>query len=100
MRLELWVRIYPDQIAINAHEPELTPQEIADGQSYWTQVGAAEIRRRRPRRRAGALARPGRNLWPPARGVDRVATDPDQSVAATGCARRRGRRAQPGADLP
>lgn len=35
---ELWVRIYPDQIAINAHEPELTTQEIADGQSYWTQV--------------------------------------------------------------
>ncbi len=35
---ELWVRIYPDQIAINAHEPELTLQEISDGQSYWTQV--------------------------------------------------------------
>ena len=32
---ELWVRIYPDQIAIDAHEPELTQQEIADGQSYW-----------------------------------------------------------------
>ena len=35
---ELWVRIYPDQIAINTHEPELTTQEIADGQSYWTQI--------------------------------------------------------------
>jgi hypothetical protein len=35
---ELWVRIYPDQIAINAHEPELTAQEIADGQSYWTML--------------------------------------------------------------
>jgi len=35
---ELWVRIYPDQIAINTHEPELTIQEISDGQSYWTQV--------------------------------------------------------------
>ena len=28
---ELWVRIYPDQIAINTFEPELTDQEIADG---------------------------------------------------------------------
>lgn len=32
---ELWVRIYPDQIAINSHEPELTAQEISDGQAYW-----------------------------------------------------------------
>ncbi len=38
---ELWVRIYPDQIAIDSHEPELTLQEIADGQSYWTQVWSA-----------------------------------------------------------
>ena len=30
---ELWVRIYPDQIAINSHEPELTQQEITDGAS-------------------------------------------------------------------
>jgi hypothetical protein len=35
---QLWVRIYPDQIAVNTHEPELTAQEIADGQSYWTMV--------------------------------------------------------------
>jgi hypothetical protein len=35
---QLWVRIYPDQIAINAHEPELTAQETADGQSYWTML--------------------------------------------------------------
>ena len=38
---ELWVRIYPDQIAINSHEPELTTQEISDGQSYWTGVWSA-----------------------------------------------------------
>ncbi len=34
-RAELWVRIYPDQIAINSHEPELTEKEISDGTSYW-----------------------------------------------------------------
>jgi hypothetical protein len=39
--LELWVRIYPDQIAINSHEPELTAQEITDGQAYWDAVWRA-----------------------------------------------------------
>jgi hypothetical protein len=38
---ELWMRIYPDQIAINSHEPELTAQEIADGQTYWDAVWRA-----------------------------------------------------------
>jgi hypothetical protein len=38
---ELWVRIYPDQVAINAHEPELTEQEIADGKAYWDVVWRA-----------------------------------------------------------
>jgi hypothetical protein len=40
---ELWVRIYPDQIAINSHEPELTAQEITDGQSYWNAVWSAGL---------------------------------------------------------
>ena len=38
---ELWVRIYPDQIAINSHESELTSQEIEDGQAYWDVVWRA-----------------------------------------------------------
>lgn len=38
---ELWVRIYPDQIAINSHEPELTQQEINDGAAYWDAVWRA-----------------------------------------------------------
>jgi hypothetical protein len=40
-RSELWLRIYPDQIAINTHEAELTDQEIADGQTYWDAVWRA-----------------------------------------------------------
>ncbi len=32
---ELWVRIYPDQIAIDTHEGELTDVEKAAGQTYW-----------------------------------------------------------------
>jgi len=38
---ELWVRIYPDQIAINSFDPALTAQEIADGQIYWDAVWRA-----------------------------------------------------------
>ncbi|HEY2738217.1 MAG TPA: hypothetical protein VGK45_07410, partial [Thermoanaerobaculia bacterium] len=38
---ELWVRIYPDAIAIDSHEPELTGQEITDGQDYWNAVWRA-----------------------------------------------------------
>jgi hypothetical protein len=37
----LLVRIYPDQIAINSHELELTAQESADGQAYWNAVWRA-----------------------------------------------------------
>ncbi len=32
---ELWVRIYPDQIAVDTHEPELTSAEKTAGQTYW-----------------------------------------------------------------
>ena len=35
---ELWVRIYPDQIAVDTHEPELTDAEIKLGQTYWDVV--------------------------------------------------------------
>jgi hypothetical protein len=35
---ELWVRIYPDQIAVNSHEAELSAQEISDGKTYWDLV--------------------------------------------------------------
>ncbi len=38
---ELWVRIYPDQIAVDSHEPELTNQEISDGEAYWNAVWIA-----------------------------------------------------------
>jgi hypothetical protein len=40
-RSELWIRIYPDQISIDSHEPELTDQEIADGTAYWDAVWRA-----------------------------------------------------------
>jgi hypothetical protein len=38
---QLWVRIYPDQIAVNNHEADLTQQEITDGTNYWDAVWRA-----------------------------------------------------------
>lgn len=38
---ELWVRIYPDQIMVNAHHPELTAPEVAAGNAYWDAVWRA-----------------------------------------------------------
>src|SRR5258708_24326792 len=38
---ELWVRIYPDAIAIDPHDPKLTGQEVTDGTAYWDAVWRA-----------------------------------------------------------
>lgn len=38
---ELWVRIYPDEIAINTHEKVLTQQEIDYGTAYWKALRGA-----------------------------------------------------------
>jgi hypothetical protein len=35
-RYELWVRIFPDDIAVETHETLLTQDEIQQGQAYWT----------------------------------------------------------------
>lgn len=32
---ELWVRIYPDDVFVHTHEPELTAEEIEAGKTYW-----------------------------------------------------------------
>ena len=74
---ELWVRIYPDQIAINSHEPELTAQEIADGTGL---LGCGVARRQSAgvdRYREGSMARAGAALRISARGVDCFADDAD-----------------------
>jgi hypothetical protein len=38
---ELWIRVYPDDIHVDSHEPELTAREIAVAQDYWRRVWAA-----------------------------------------------------------
>jgi len=32
---ELWVRVYPDDIAIHTHEKTLTDKEVTEGEKYW-----------------------------------------------------------------
>jgi len=32
---ELWVRVYPDNLFVQTHEPELTPTEMLAGQDFW-----------------------------------------------------------------
>lgn len=38
---QLWVRIYPDDIAIQTHEEPLTLQEVASGKDYWKEFWIA-----------------------------------------------------------
>lgn len=54
-RSELCVRVYPDKIHIDSHEPELTPEELTWGQHFWEQMwraGADHERRDENRRKA------------------------------------------------
>ena len=41
-RQELWLRVYPDEIAIHTHEKTLTDREVAAGKLYWTELLVAE----------------------------------------------------------
>ncbi|MGH7844435.1 MAG: hypothetical protein ACREQW_04590, partial [Candidatus Binatia bacterium] len=54
---ELWVRVYPDDIAVHTHEKELTRDEADAGVEYWTErtiAAAAEDAAERDRREKGA----------------------------------------------
>ena len=42
----LLVRVYPDDIFADTHEPELTDTEIADGQLFWTDAWPGESQER------------------------------------------------------
>ena len=43
---ELRVRVYPDKVHIDSHEPELTADELTWGQHFWEQTWRAGERRR------------------------------------------------------
>jgi hypothetical protein len=38
---ELLVRVYPDQVMVDGHHPELTPAELAAGNAYWLELWRA-----------------------------------------------------------
>jgi hypothetical protein len=38
---ELWIRIFPDEIAVNTHEETLTFREVDSGKDYWKLLWAA-----------------------------------------------------------
>lgn len=54
-RTELWVRVYPDEIAIHTHEKTVTDREVVAGELYWTElVAAVYLRDEQDKRRRAA----------------------------------------------
>ncbi len=52
---ELRVRVYPDEILVNTHEPTLTDHEVDAGQLYWTELlVATHLRTKREDRQKDA----------------------------------------------
>ncbi len=39
---ELWVRIYPDDVFVHSHEPELTADEVEAGKTFWQETWLAQ----------------------------------------------------------
>jgi len=39
---QLWLRVYPDEIVADFHEPELTQEELDAGKTYWTKAWNAD----------------------------------------------------------
>ncbi|MET9735084.1 hypothetical protein ABZZ79_31915 [Streptomyces sp. NPDC006458] len=64
--LELMIRVYPDDIHIDSHDPTLTAAERAATEAYWREVWAAgphDERRRTAWSRLVAAIGPGRAAW-------------------------------------
>lgn len=63
-RRELRIRIFPDQIHIDAHVPELLPDELDAGRWYWrTRWGADAAAARAAWERLAQLSTPTRAAW-------------------------------------
>jgi hypothetical protein len=61
---ELWVRIYPDQVSIDTHEPRLTQEEIEAPTAYCEAIGdGSEENRRSAWRQLARFFDPERAAW-------------------------------------
>jgi hypothetical protein len=63
---ELRVRVYPDQVHIDSHEPELSPEELTWGRHFWEQswlAGNDEERRKTAWRQLADRFDPPRAAW-------------------------------------
>jgi hypothetical protein len=63
---ELLVRIYPDQVHVDAHDPRLFPAEVVAGQQFWLadwRSGSDVERRRRAWQALAERFDPGRAAW-------------------------------------
>ena len=63
---ELLVRVYPDQLHVDAHDPRLSAAEIAAGEEFWRVQWRTGTDRERAQRAWTALADrygPGRAAW-------------------------------------
>ena len=62
---DLWVRIYPDQIFVNTHEPRLTKTELDAGKRYLSYLnkGTSDEEKRNAWRELARLFGPERAAW-------------------------------------
>ena len=80
------MRVYPDTVHIDSHEPELTADELTWGQHFWEQTWRAANDEERGKSGLAAAGRPFRSA---ARRVDRPRAQTAESRRPTGQSDRR-----------
>ena len=94
---ELLVRVYPDQLHVDAHDPRVSAAEIAAGEEFWRAQWRTGTDRERAQRAWSALA----DRWGPGRAAWVVrATTPTNPQARPDAAVADGAPLSVGADLP